>query len=117
PTGVFYEQFGITLIVAIAISAVNALTLSPALCALFLKPIKEKEEKKKIFLQRFYNGFNTAFAVTTDRYVKSLQFMYRKKWIPVVMLLLCVVAVLWAEKTTPTGFVPNEDRGIIFTDV
>lgn len=117
PTGVFYEQFGITLIVAIAISAVNALTLSPALCALFLKPIKDKEEKKKSFLQRFYKGFNTAFTITTDRYVKSLQFMYRKKWIPVVMLLLCVVAVLWAEKTTPTGFVPNEDRGIIFTDV
>src|SRR5690606_32535993 len=60
PTGVFYEQFGVTLIVAIAISAVNALTLSPALCAIFLKPHHEKEEKQNL-LQRFFKNFNIAF--------------------------------------------------------
>src|SRR5699024_11301158 len=57
PTGVFYEQFGVTLMVAIAISAVNALTLSPALCAIFLKPHHEKTEKKGV-LKKFFSGFN-----------------------------------------------------------
>src|SRR5690606_29555732 len=64
PTGVFYEQFGVTLIVAIFISAVNALTLSPALCALFLKSHETDGHGNKKFLQGFFNRFNTAFDVT-----------------------------------------------------
>lgn len=118
PTGVFYEQFGVTLIVAIAISAVNALTLSPALCAIFLKPPREDEEyKKKNFLQRFFSSFNTAFKVTTDKYVNSLSFLNRHKWITGLTLVASVVAIIWAAKTTPTGFVPDEDRGILFVNV
>lgn len=117
PTGVFYEQFGVTLIVAIAISALNALTLSPALCALFLKPPKDKNGKKKNLIDRFYTSFNTAFETTTEKYGKSLRFMYRQKWVPVLILVLAVIGVFWAAKTTPTGFVPKEDRGIIFTDI
>ncbi len=117
PTGVFYEQFGVTLIVAIAISALNALTLSPALCALFLKPAKDEDGKKKNLLDRFYGSFNTAFSVTTQKYGNSLRFMYRHKWIPVLILLLSVAAIFWTAKTTPSGFVPDEDRGIIFADV
>ncbi|HET8809778.1 MAG TPA: efflux RND transporter permease subunit [Flavobacteriaceae bacterium] len=117
PTGVFYEQFGVTLIVAIAISALNALTLSPALCALFLKPPKDKEGKKKNIVDRFYTAFNTAFETTTHKYGKSLRFMYRNKWVPVLILVLAVVGIFWAAKTTPSGFVPDEDRGIIFTDI
>lgn len=116
PTGVFYEQFGVTLIVAIMISAVNALTLSPALCALFLSPHHEGHEKKG-FMQRFYTAFNTAFSVTTQRYVGSLRFLYRHKWITPVILVLSVVGIYWASTTTPTGFVPTEDRGIIFTNI
>jgi HAE1 family hydrophobic/amphiphilic exporter-1 len=117
PTGVFYEQFGVTLIVAIAISAVNALTLSPALCALLLKPHKDEEGKKKSFLQRFYSSFNTAFAVTTKKYGNSLVFLYKHKWITVVILLISVGSIFWAANNTPTGFVPNEDRGMVFANI
>ncbi len=116
PTGVFYEQFGITLMVAIAISAVNALTLSPALCAVFLKPHTD-DGKKKGFLGRFFNNFNTAFDASTRKYVKSLRFMYKYKWITAVILVASVGAIYWASITTPTGFVPNEDRGMIMTNV
>ncbi|QEC51582.1 HAE1 family hydrophobic/amphiphilic exporter-1 [Anseongella ginsenosidimutans] len=117
PTGVFYEQFGVTLIVAIAISALNALTLSPALCALFLKPHKDEHGKKKSLLKRFYSAFNTGFEATTRKYVSSLRFLFRHKWITAVILLAAVAGIVWSSSTTPTGFVPNEDRGIIFTNV
>jgi HAE1 family hydrophobic/amphiphilic exporter-1 len=116
PTGVFYEQFGVTLIVAIAISAMNALTLSPALSALFLKP-QHEEEARKGFAKRFFAAFNRGFEATTQRYVRSLRFIYRYKWITAVILLLAVAGIYWASTTTPTGFVPNEDRGIIFTNI
>ncbi|MCL6217950.1 efflux RND transporter permease subunit [Zunongwangia pacifica] len=118
PTGVFYEQFGITLIVAIFISAVNALTLSPALCALFLKTHNEEEhEKKKNFLQRFYAAFNRGFNATINRYGKSLHFLYKNKWISALILILAVVGIWWTSSTTPTGFVPDEDRGLLFINV
>ncbi|MAP81554.1 MAG: hydrophobe/amphiphile efflux-1 family RND transporter [Aequorivita sp.] len=116
PTGVFYEQFGVTLIVAIIISAVNALTLSPALCAIFLKT-HDEEVKKKNFLGRFFSKFNTAFNVTTQKYIRSLGFLYKHKWISGAFLILCVVGIVWASKTTPTGFVPDEDRGLIFANI
>lgn len=116
PTGVFYEQFGVTLIVAITISAVNALTLSPALCAIFLKS-NDKEVKKHNLLGRFFAKFNIAFNATTRKYVKSLNFLYRHKWITVAFLAFCVVGILWASRTTPTGFVPDEDRGMIFANI
>ncbi|MDO6759948.1 efflux RND transporter permease subunit [Tamlana sp. 2_MG-2023] len=118
PTGVFYEQFGVTLIIAILISAVNALTLSPALCALLLKGHKDDEElKSKNALQRFYTLFNRGFNATIERYGKSLEFLYRRKWVSAVLLLIAGVGIFWASKTTPTGFVPNEDRGIIFANI
>ncbi|XMO88098.1 efflux RND transporter permease subunit [Algibacter sp. AS12] len=118
PTGVFYEQFGVTLIIAILISAVNALTLSPALCALLLKGHKDDEELKgKSPLKRFYTLFNRGFNATVDRYGKSLQFLYRRKFVSVLLLIIAVVGIYWAATTTPTGFVPNEDRGIIFANI
>ena len=117
PTGVFYEQFGVTLIVAIGISAVNALTLSPALCALFLKPHEEEGHAKKSYLKRFFERFNTAFEITTNKYAKSLSFLYRHKWITPVILLASVGGIYWAATTTPAGFVPNEDRGMIFANI
>ncbi len=117
PTGVFYEQFGVTLIVAILISAVNALTLSPALCALFLKGHDEHENSNKSFLQKFYDKFNAGFNATTERYGKSLAFLYKNKWITGALLALSGVGIWWAASTTPTGFVPNEDRGIIFMNI
>ncbi|WP_047548618.1 efflux RND transporter permease subunit [Psychroserpens sp. Hel_I_66] len=118
PTGVFYEQFGVTLIIAILISAVNALTLSPALCALFLKEHKEDEDLKgKGPLKRFYTLFNRGFNATVNRYGKSLEFLYKRKIISVLLLVIAGVGIYWASTTTPTGFVPNEDRGIIFANI
>ena len=118
PTGVFYEQFGITLIVAIVISAVNALTLSPALCALFLKGHEEKQgSKKKGYLGRFFAGFNRGFDATVEKYGKSVHFLYKNKWITVIILLLAVGGVWWSSSVLKTGFVPDEDRGIIFVNV
>ncbi len=117
PTGVFYKQFGITLIVAIAISAVNALTLSPALCALFLKPQTKEGENKKSLMQRFYIAFNTAFYATTQRYSQALSFLYRHKWVTPAILILSIAGIGWSASRTPTGFVPIEDRAMIFTNV
>src|SRR5690625_1462414 len=118
-TGVFYEQFGVTLMVAIAISAVNALTLSPALCAVFLKPIHEKDSKgkRKNLLRRFFSAFNAGFSATTKRYVQSLHFLGRHKWIVFLILILSVGGIYWGSLNAPTGFVLNEDRGMIFVNV
>ncbi len=116
PTGVFYKQFGITLIVAIAISAVNALTLSPALCALLLKPHEDSHGKKKNFVQRFFSVFNHVFDAMTDRYARSFKFLLKHRWITFVILAVCGVFIYLASKTMPTGFVPSEDRGFIMAN-
>jgi HAE1 family hydrophobic/amphiphilic exporter-1 len=116
PSGVFYEQFGLTLIVAILISALNALTLSPALCALFLKPHQKNQEKRNL-LQRFYLAFNTAFNTTAQKYQRSLYYLVQHRWITVLLLILAVAGIFWANRTTPSGFVPSEDRGVIFVSI
>src|SRR6476620_10585100 len=115
PAGVFYRQFAITLATAIGISAINALTLSPALCALFLKNLHTEEEngKKKSFGARFFTGFNTAFKAITQRYVGSIRFLTRHKWVGVLGLLLISVAAFALVRKTPTGFIPEEDQGFI----
>src|SRR5690606_6998796 len=114
PTGVFYKQFGVTLIVAIAISAVNALTLSPALCALFLKQHDESHGKKRNFVQRFFKAFNNAFNAMTVKYGRSFRFLFRHKWVTFLILLACLAGVYLSNKLMPAGFVPNEDRGFLF---
>ena len=116
PSGVFYKQFGITLASAILISAINALTLSPTLCALFLKP-HNKHGKKKSFLQRFYDAFNVIFASMTQRYGNAVSMIIKQKWIAFAIIFSAVGLLWWANKTAQTGFVPNEDRGIIFANV
>lgn len=117
PTGAFYQQFAITLAVAIVISAINALTLSPALCALLLKPHDPSAEHKKGIVNRFYTSFNTGFDVVTERYTNSVRFLVRKKWLSGVILVVFIALAGWFFKTTPTGFIPNEDQGIIFCDI
>jgi len=115
-TGVFYRQFAFTLAIAIVISAVNALTLSPALCALFLKEIHhdhQGNEVKRSFKQRFFAGFNTSFDSLTNRYVSSLRFLIRVKWVGLAGLAIVVLATVWMVKKTPTGFIPSEDQGFI----
>lgn len=118
PTGVFYQQFGITLMTSIAISAINALSLSPALCALFLKPKSEEgTEKKKNMMQRFHSGFNRGFNATVNKYVDSLGFLYKHKWIVPVVLILTGFGIWWASSNISSGFVPNEDRNMVFANV
>ncbi|HAF77356.1 MAG TPA: hydrophobe/amphiphile efflux-1 family RND transporter [Maribacter sp.] len=116
-SGVFYQQFGITLAIAILISAVNALTLSPALAALFLKPHNPSEEHKKGLKQRFFTAFNTGFDTITDKYVGSVKVFAKNKWLTIGSLVVFTVITIFMFKTTPTGFIPNEDKGIIFADV
>ena len=117
-SGVFYKQFGLTLAIAIILSAVNALTLSPALCAILLKPhgVDHKHHKKG-FLQRFYVAFNTSFDRMTYKYKSYVYFLSRKKWIAFSGLGLFIVALIWTMNTTPKGFVPNEDLGTIMSDI
>jgi len=110
--GVFYKQFGLTLAIAIILSATNALTLSPVLCALFLKE-KNNNSKKLNFIQKFYLAFNTAFDRFRMRYIQAVTFFSRKKWVPLLALALFVVLLLLIAKATPTGFVPSEDLGSI----
>ncbi len=115
--GVFYKQFGLTLAIAIVLSAVNALTLSPALCAIFLKPHKEEDGKKKKFLQRFYAAFNAGFEATTNKYKRSVSFLIKRKWIAWVGIAAFAGMFYLLMKTTPTAFVPDEDMGVIMSDI
>lgn len=117
PPGVFYKQFGITLMVAIFISAVNALTLSPALCAVFLKPENPEEGKKKGLMARFHAGFNSAFRAIVDKYGQSLHFIFKHKWITPLVILLAAGGIWWASNNISSGFVPDEDRAIVFANV
>ena len=114
--GVFYKQFGLTLAVAILISALNALTLSPALCALLLKPHHENKLRKG-FLQRFYSAFNAAFEATTKKYKRAVLFLSRRKWIAVATVLVFMALFAFLLKVTPSGFVPNEDQSFIMADI
>ncbi|WP_276381229.1 efflux RND transporter permease subunit [Flavobacterium sp. H4147] len=115
-TGVFYKQFGITLAVAIILSAINALTLSPALCALLLKPHAD-DHKHKSYLQRFYTAFNVAFDNVTERYKRSVSFLSVKKWIALASIVIAGVALVYMMKTTPSAFVPSEDQGTVFANI
>ena len=113
-SGIFYKQFAFTLAIAILISAVNALTLSPALCALFLKNNHaEKAGKKEGFSKRFFNAFNTSFNRMTDKYIGSLKFLIRFKWLSLAALALVTGLTFWMMNNTPKGFVPNEDDSFI----
>jgi HAE1 family hydrophobic/amphiphilic exporter-1 len=116
-TGVFYKQFGITLAVAIVISAVNALTLSPALCALLLKPHSDSDLHNKGLKQRLYASFNASFDMMTDRYRKVTNLFVSQKWIAIGLVVIFAAGLFLLMKTTPTGFVPSEDTGRIFVDI
>ncbi len=115
--GVFYKQFGLTLAIAIVLSAVNALTLSPALCAILLKPHDAAGHPRKNLLQRFFTAFNTAFETVTGRYRRTVVRLTRRKWIAFAMIGAFAVGMYFLVRTTPTGFVPNEDMGTIMSDI
>jgi len=121
PAGVFYKQFAFTLAIAILISAVNALTLSPALCALFLKNAHNGEAgehtSKKGFAGRFFNAFNAGFSATTQRYKKSIQFLINRKWVAIAGLAIISLGAFWMMRKSPTGFIPTEDQGFIIFSI
>ncbi len=121
PAGVFYKQFAFTLAIAILISAVNALTLSPALSALFLKNNhhggEEDPKSKKGFSKRFFTAFNAGFNATTNKYRQALQFLFRRKWIAISGLVIVSLATFWMMRKTPTAFIPTEDQGFIIYSV
>jgi hydrophobic/amphiphilic exporter-1 (mainly G- bacteria), HAE1 family len=115
-TGVFYRQFAFTLAIAIVISAVNALTLSPALAALFLKEhiiVKNDEMVTRTFKENFFAGFNSGFDKITRRYIGSLRFLIRYKWASMGGLAIVILATIFMVKKTPSGFIPSEDQGFI----
>lgn len=115
-TGVFYQQFGITMVIAIFISAVNALTLSPMLCALLLKSHNE-EHHKKGFLGRFFEKFNIAFEAATARYVKVVNVFINRKWLVALVFVISGGIFYWANSTMKSGFVPTEDRGFLMMSI
>ncbi len=113
-SGVFYRQFGLTMAIAIAFSAVNALTLSPALCAVLLKPHTEHGDKKTTFVQRFHAGFNAAYDKLLDKYKGYIKFFVKAKKLVIGLVIGAVVLLVWLMGSTPTALVPDEDTGTIF---
>ncbi|HWV30727.1 MAG TPA: efflux RND transporter permease subunit [Dyadobacter sp.] len=119
-TGLFYRQFAFTMAIAIVISAINALTLSPALAALFLKEIHTNAPgtggeagAKRGFKEKFFIGFDSSFNALTGRYVGGLKFLIRHKWLSMSGLALVAAATVFMVKSTPSAFIPTEDQGFI----
>ena len=112
--GTFYRQFGITMAISIAFSALNALTLSPALCAIFLKPHDSEHKPKKMsMVDRFHASFNAAYDSLLKSYKKRVVFFIHKKWLSMGLVAASIVLLMFFMKITPTGMVPNEDTGTI----
>ena len=112
--GTFYRQFGITMAISIAFSALNALTLSPALCAIFLKPHDSEHKPKKMsVIDRFHTSFNAAYDSLLKSYKKRVVFFIHKKWLSLGLVAVSIVLLVFFMKITPTGMVPNEDTGTI----
>jgi HAE1 family hydrophobic/amphiphilic exporter-1 len=116
PVGVFYRQFSLTLAIAIVISGVNALTLTPALCAILLKN-NHHREKKKTILQRFFNGFNNAYKGLASGYRNVIAAMAGRRVLTVILLLVFFAATYGINTVLPTGFIPNEDQGVVYINV
>lgn len=114
-SGVFFRQFGVTMAVAVGLSAVNALTLSPALCAILLKP--DKETGKRSFQQRFRMAFNTSFNSMTKHYGRGVKFLLKCKWLSGALLASALVLLVLSMVNTKTGLVPDEDQGMLFLNV
>ncbi|RRD02302.1 efflux RND transporter permease subunit [Prevotella sp. OH937_COT-195] len=115
-SGAFYREFGITMAVSIFISAMNALTLSPALCAIFLKPHGE-EEKRMSVIDRFHASFNTQYDKMLGKYKKGVERVVKHKIAVGIAIVIGIVVLVTSMLTTKTGLVPNEDTGVIFCTI
>lgn len=117
-SGTFYMQFGLTMAVAVGISAINALTLSPALCALIMTPhIDASTGQKLSFSSRFHQAFEASFNRLILRYKGGVKWFFRRKWIVGTTLVASIALLVVLMKTTKTGLVPDEDMGCIFMNV
>ena len=117
-SGTFYTQFGLTMAVAVGISAVNALTLSPALCALLLRPyINEDGTQKNNFAARFRKAFNSAFDIMIEKYKNVVLIFIKRRWLAWSLLACSVVLLVFLMNTTKTSLVPDEDQGVVFVNV
>lgn len=116
PVGVFYRQFSVTMAISIVISGVNALTLTPALCAIMLKN-PHLEHRKETFLTRFFKKFNQSYDRLSDRYGSLLKLIANRRLITVVILIAFCVATWGVGSILPTSFIPTEDQGTIYANV
>ena len=116
-TGTFYTQFGLTMAVAVGISLVNAMTLSPALCALIMTPHATDGGGKMSFSSRFHLAFDAAFHRLVQRYKFGVMYFLKRKWLAGILLVVAAGGLFFLLKTTKTGLVPAEDMGTIFVDV
>ena len=120
-TGTFYTQFGLTMAIAVAISLLNAMTLSPALCALIMTPHESVQSKdngqKSSFSTRFHIAFDTAFSTLVNKYKRAISWFMRRKWMATILVLIAFSGLGWLMKSTKTGLVPSEDMGTIFINV
>ena len=117
-TGTFYTQFGLTMAVAVGISLINSLTLSPALCALIMTPHQEVVEGQKAsFSSRFHRAFESAFGSLVAKYSKVVMFMFKRRWLTFILLAVACGGLAYLMNTTKTGLVPKEDMGTINVDV
>lgn len=117
-SGTFYREFGVTMAVSIIISAINALTLSPALCAMFLKPHNEEQESKKMStIDRFHMAFNTQFDKINTKYKNGVEKLIGHRLITSVSVVVGIVVLVLTMTFTKTGLVPDEDTGVLFATV
>ena len=116
PTGVFYRQFSLTMAIAIVLSGISALTLTPALCALLLKNT-HGQERKPTLINRFIDAFNSKYNRVAERYRRLLEIIVNRRVVTVVALLAFCVATFGLGKIVPSGFIPNEDQGTIYASI
>ena len=113
-TGTFYTQFGLTMAIAVAISLLNAMTLSPALCALIMTP---HNTERQSFSSRFHAAFDAAFSTLVGKYKGAVAVLFRRRWVAVALVAVAIGGLGWLMRTTKTGLVPNEDMGTVFVNV
>ena len=117
-SGAFYREFGITMAISIIISALNALTLSPALCAILLKPKDEHgKERKMTVIDRFHASFNAAYGKVQEKYTKGVRRIVERPIIAIVTVIVAIAGMAVLMGTTKTGLVPDEDTGTVFCTV
>ncbi|WP_455004286.1 efflux RND transporter permease subunit [Capnocytophaga gingivalis] len=117
-SGTFYRQFGLTIAVAVGISAINAFTLSPALCALLLRPYTDENgNEKQNFAARFRKAFNAVFVVMSRKYAQGVLWLIRRKYIAFTSIVLSGGLLYLLVKKTPTGLVPDEDMGMLYVNL